>query len=103
LMIDEGKKEYLFYNLAMIHALIMFVGIFGTANYFGRLANYFLPMIVVVLPWIMKKIYYRHQLFVKSCCVIGYIVYFYFDNVVFRHFDAEFSRITIFEYLSSHF
>lgn len=29
-------------NLTMVNAMVMFVGLFGTANYFARLANYFL-------------------------------------------------------------
>lgn len=34
-------------NLTMVNAMVMFVGLFGTANYFARLANYFLILPIV--------------------------------------------------------
>lgn len=38
---DGSRAENLFINLSMINAEIMFLGLFGTANYFARLANFF--------------------------------------------------------------
>ena len=40
---------------AFLYACIMFVGLFGTANYFGRLANYFSIFPAIVLPMILQK------------------------------------------------
>ena len=97
------KVENMIFNLAMIHALIMFVGLFGTANYFARLANYFLPAHVVVLPWMLNKIYYRHRAFLKTSCVIGYTGYFMYDNLIRHRFDDAFNQIGLFDYISSHF
>ena len=100
---DSTKSENLMFNLAMLNALIMFVGIFGTANYFARLANYFLPAQVVVLPWILNKIYYKHRPFFKSACAMGYTGYFLYENVLLHNFDDGYNRIGLFEYISSHF
>lgn len=100
---DAGRTEYLMFNLSMIHALIMFVGIFGTANYFARLANYFLPAIVVVLPWMLNKLYYKHRGFLKTSCIIGYLGFFYYDNVIVRHFDSMFAKTSLWDYIVSHF
>lgn len=38
---DGSRAENLFINLSMLNAEIMFLGLFGTANYFARLANFF--------------------------------------------------------------
>lgn len=100
---DSGRTENLMFNLSMIHALIMFVGLFGTANYFARLANYFLPAVVVVLPWMLNKLYYKHRPLLKSACVVGYIGYFYYGNAVQHSFDASFSQTGLWTYISSHF
>lgn len=37
----SSAADNVFINLSFLYACIMFVGLFGTANYFGRLANYF--------------------------------------------------------------
>ncbi len=103
LFVDSDKSENLMFNLAMVHALIMFVGLFGTANYFARLANYFLPAVVVVLPWMLNKLYYKHRPFLKFSCVVGYMGYFYYGNAVQHSFDLYFSQISLWTYISSHF
>lgn len=103
LFMDSTNAENLIFNLAMIHALIMFVGLFGTANYFARLANYFLPAHVVVLPWMLNKIYYRHRAFLKTSCIIGYTSYFMYDNLIRHRFDDAFNQVGLFDYISSHF
>lgn len=100
---DTGRAENLMFNLAMVHALLMFVGLFGTANYFARLANYFLPAVIIVLPWMLNKVYYRHRFFLKTSCVAGYLGYFYYGNAIQHSFDASFSQISLFSYISSHF
>ncbi len=100
---DSTKNEDLMFNLAMLNALIMFVGLFGTANYFARLANYFLPAQVVVLPWMLNKIYYKHRPFLKIFCITGYTGYFIFENYFRHNFDNQFSKINLWDYISSHF
>lgn len=100
---DTGRTEHLLFNLSMIHALLMFVGLFGTANYFARLANYFLPAVVVVLPWMLNKLYYRHRSFLKSACVVGYLGYFYYENAVKQNFDSHISQVSLWDYITSHF
>lgn len=100
---DVGRTESLMFNLSMVHALLMFVGLFGTANYFARLANYFLPTVVVVLPWMLNKVYHRHRLFLKTSCVVGYLGYFFYGNAIQHSFDASFSQTSLWSYISSHF
>ncbi|MBQ8275150.1 MAG: EpsG family protein [Clostridia bacterium] len=100
---DADKTEYLMFNLSTVHALVMFVGLFGTANYFARLANYLLPAIVVTLPWMLNKVYYRHRLALKSACLVGYTGFFTYEHMILRSFDLEYSQITIWQYIADHF
>ena len=56
----EDKKQKivldnLFLNLTFMNASIMFVGLFGTANYFARLANYFLIFQTISYPIVLSK------------------------------------------------
>lgn len=97
------RKENILFNMAMLNALIMFVGLFGTANYFARLANYFLPAQVVVLPWMFKKIGGRNRQTLTAMCVVGYIGYFIYSNQIQSVFDDCFDKITLWQYMSSHF
>lgn len=103
LFCDSNRTENLMFNLAMVNALIMFVGLFGTANYFARLANYFLPAQVVALPWMLNKIRGNDRRWLKLACVVCYTGYFYYDNAIVRPFDSGFSQMSLWEYLGSLF
>ena len=96
---DSTKADDLMFNLAMLNALIMFVGLFGTANYFARLANYFLPAQVIVLPWILGKAHPRDRAWLVPACVVGYLGYFYYENAIIRPFDAGYPQMPLWEYL----
>ena len=86
-------------NLSFLYACIMFVGLFGTANYFGRLANYFSIFPAIVLPMILKKLSARDRRFLTASMVACYLVYFYYGNAISENFAQEFSRITVWNYL----
>lgn len=103
LFANSTRTENILFNMAMLNALIMFVGLFGTANYFARLANYFLPAQVVVLPWMLKKIAKQDRQILTVLCVVGYTGYFMYGNLVQSVFDNCFSQITLWRYISSHF
>lgn len=100
---NSSKEENLMFNMAMINALIMFVGLFGTANYFARLANYFLPAQIIVLPWILERLIQRDRIVLKLACVVGYLGYFIYENGIIRPFENHYAHITIWQYLSSLF
>lgn len=100
---NVGEDVYLMFNLAMINALIMFVGIFGTANYFARLANYFLPAQVVVIPWMIQCAHPFDRRWLMTCCIGGYLGFFYYENAIIRPFDRGYAQLTIWEYFAMHF
>ena len=99
LFADSTKTENLVMNLTMLNGAIMFVGLFGTANYFGRLANYFLIFQSLSLPWMLKKIGGRDGKLLTMLMVVGYMAYFYYANAINQPFDQEFTRLSLQEYL----
>ncbi len=103
LFFDSGRTENLMFNLAMMNALFMFVGLFGTANYFARLANYFLPAQVIVLPWMLRKIGGKQGRVLTLMCIVGYCGYFAYGNMIQHVFDTTFSQMSLSDYLLSHF
>lgn len=100
LFADSSKAENLVMNLTMLNGAIMFVGLFGTANYFARLANYFLIFQSLSLPWILKKIGGRDGKALTALMVLGYLAYFFYGNIIAIPFDQDFARLSLSEYLS---
>lgn len=100
LVIGNDTQDNIFINCCFLYASIMFVGLFGTANYFGRLANYFFIFPAIVLPMILKKLSARDRRFLTVSMVACYLVYFYYGNAINENFAQEFSRITVWNYLS---
>lgn len=100
LFADSSRAENLVVNLTMLNGAIMFVGLFGTANYFGRLANYFLIFQSLSLPWMLKKIGGRDRKLLTLLMVAGYTAYFYYANVLAIPFDQDFARLTVAEYFA---
>lgn len=97
------QTDNLMFNLAMVNGLIMFVGLFGTANYFARLANYFLPGQIITLPCIFKSVHPRDRKWLVPACIVGYIGFFIYENAIIRPFDHNYSFMTLWTYLASLF
>ena len=98
-VIGNDTQDNTFINCCFLYASIMFVGLFGTANYFGRLANYFVLFPAIVLPMILKKLPIRDRHFLSIAMVVCYLAYFYYGNAISENFSQEFSRMTIWNYL----
>ena len=99
----SSREVNLMFNMAMVNALIMFVGIFGTANYFARLANYFLPAQVIILPWLLKKAHPRDRSWLMPACIVGYLGYFIYENAIIRPFDYGYSHMSFWDYIARFF
>lgn len=100
---SNDNEENLFMNFSMLNAEIMFIALFGTANYFARLANYFLIFQTLALPWMLKFFDSKSRRILKSAIVACYMVYFIFANVILTPFNRYFARMTLWEYLQSLF
>ena len=97
---DSSREENLFMNLSMLNGAIMFVGLFGTANYFARLANYFLVFQLLSLPWILSKLHGKDRKIITIAMVVCYFAYFYYANAINLSFDENFHSYTLREYLT---
>lgn len=100
---NTSREEDMMFNLAMLNGLIMFVGLFGTANYFARLANYFLPAQVIVLPNILIKAPQKDKKWLIPLCIVGYLGYFYYENAIIRPFDSTYSYASFWDYIRTLF
>ncbi len=96
---DAKREDYLLMNATMLNGLIMFVGLFGTANYFARLANYFLPLQTLALPWLANHFDKRSKPVFVTLCVGFYCAYFYYQSGILQPFDDEFAQTSLWGYL----
>lgn len=96
----SNRHQDTFINCSFMYASIMFVGLFGTANYFGRLASYFILFPAIVLPSIIKELPVRERHYLELLMVVCYLAFFYYGNAINGSFENEFSRMTIWRYLN---
>ena len=97
------KTDSLMFNLAMLNALIMFVGLFGTANYFARLANYFLPGQIITIPVLLRRWKPSQRRVLTMICIVGYLGYFIYENAIIRPFDYGYTHMNFFDYIQTLF
>lgn len=93
------KKDNLILNLTILNAEIMFIGLFGTANYFGRLANYFLIFQALCLPHLFNGFTTGSKKIITFLCVFCFLLYFYYANVINQYFDNGFYSISFLSYI----
>ena len=98
---EDNRVQNFFLNLSMLNTAIMFVGLFGTANYFARLANYFSIFSTISLPWLLKQFELQTKRLLTALTFFGYISYFLFENLFYRQFDKSYSAISVIKYLKS--
>ena len=97
----NDRTMNLMVNLVTLNAAIMFVALFGTANYFARLANYFIIFQCITIPWLFSNFDRSTRKWLIPTAVVCYVAYFYYANVINQHFDSGFSSVTLMEWLSA--
>lgn len=100
---NKERDQYVIVNLTMLNAEIMFVALFGTANYFARLANYFLPFQAVSIPWLLKHYDERGKGTMTLLATCGYTMFFIYNYAIYENFDANFISVPLLEYLKTLF
>lgn len=98
---NNNRIDNIILNLTILNAEIMFIGLFGTANYFGRLANYFIIFQTLCLPHLFRGFNKSSQKLIVMFCVIGFLLYFYYANVINQNFDYSYNSIPFFEYFKT--
>lgn len=97
---SHDRVQNVIINLSMVNAMIMFVGLFGTANYFARLANYFLVFQVLALPYLLQNFVENDRRFLRNASIVGFTLYFYYAQVIANgRFDNVYRFTTLPEYL----
>ena len=96
---EVNRAEGLCMNLAFLNGEIMFVALFGTANYFARLANYFYIFPVIALPRLFNMVNPKWRTLMKICVVVCYFLFFYYSEyVIYGQFDNRYQGITFNEF-----
>ena len=98
---NEDREQYVITNLTMLNAEIMFVALFGTANYFARLANYFIPFQAICIPYLLKHYDYQGRRTMTLLATTGYSLFYLYSYFIYENFDANFYGTTLRAYLKS--
>lgn len=98
---QSTRNDMLIFNLSMLNAEIMFVALFGTANYFARLANYFLIFQTLTLPWLLRFFRPSTRRMLTVCIVVCYVLYFYYQSAIVLPFDFLFDRVDLIDYIKT--
>ena len=97
------RDQYIIMNLCMLNVELMFVALFGTANYFGRLANYFIPFQTLAFPWLLKQFDGKGRKTVTLGIVVFYVAYFVYAMSIYSNFDSNYWSITFGDLLKMFF
>lgn len=96
---SQNRVQNMIINLSMMNSVIMFIGLFGTANNFARLANYFLIFQCLALPMILQQFNRRSERQLRSLSMLGFSAYYYYAAAVANGaFDNNYSFITVAEF-----
>ena len=104
LFYNSTRAENLFVNMSIVSAFILMIGLVEGANLYARMAGYFEIATAVALPWMIKKIFnHRSARIVTYIAVLCYFGYFLYELVFTKRFDADYSAITLWQFIQSLF
>ena len=96
---SQNRIQNIIINLCMMNATIMFIGLFGTANYFARLANYFLIFQCIALPMILQQFNPSSEKQLRILSGLGFAGYLYYAEAIANgSFDSHYSFIRVVDY-----
>ena len=96
---SQNRIQNMIINLSMMNATIMFIGLFGTANYFARLANYFLIFQCIALPMILQQFNQSSEKQLRILSGVGFAGYFYYAEAIANgSFDSHYNFIRVADY-----
>lgn len=96
----DERSQFVITNLTMLNGEIMFVALFGTANYFARLANYFIPFQAVSIPWLLHLYDDGDRRTLTVIASVCYLLFFIYSQAIHESFDANYYSITLWEYIT---
>ena len=101
---DSSRTENLFVNLSIVSAFILTLGLVQAANLFARMAGYFEIATIIALPWMIEKLFTKRSVqLVTGMASVLYFGYFCYEFIMSKNFDAEYSAITLWQFIQSLF
>lgn len=84
-------------NMSILSFLVMCLGLFSAANLFGRSAIYFEIGTVLILPWLVNRLFEpKSARFVFFCASVCYLLYFLYDT---QNFVREYRSISFITFI----
>ena len=100
----SSRSENLFVNMSIVSAFILTIGLVEGANLYARMAAYFEIATALALPWMIKKLFTKQSAqFVTVIAVALYFVYFLYEFGVSKNFGADYSAISLWQFIQSLF
>ena len=101
---DSTPAEDLLVNISIASGFILTIGLAQAANLFARMAAYFEVATVIVLPWMVRKLFTRKSAqFVTICASVLYFGYFFYENAINTQFEYNYGAITLWEFIGQLF
>lgn len=101
---DSTRIENLFVNMSIVAVMILSLGMVQGANLFARMASYFEVYIALALPWMIKKLFTTQSAkLVTATAYILFFGYFLYEHAVSKNFGAQYSAISMWQFLVSLF
>lgn len=97
---EYDRQDNICLNLSFLNGEIMFIALFGTANYFARLANYFYIFPVIALPRLFNMVKPKWRTPMKVAAILCYLFFIWYDQTHsgFGTFDNSFDSIALNEF-----
>lgn len=97
---EYDRQDNICLNLSFLNGEIMFIALFGTANYFARLANYFYIFPVIALPRLFNMVKPKWRTPMKVAAIGCYLFFMWYDQTHsgFGTFDNSFDSIALNEF-----
>ncbi len=97
---EYDRQDNICLNLSFLNGEIMFIALFGTANYFARLANYFYIFPVIALPRLFNMVKPKWRTPMKVAAIGCYLFFMWYNNTHsgFGTFDNSFDSIALNEF-----
>lgn len=97
---DSTIEENLFVNMSIFSAMIISVGLVEGANMYARMAGYFEIAIPIALPWMIKKLFTKESAKYVNVMACGlYFVFFLYEFIVAKDFNAQYKTHTISQFI----
>lgn len=95
---EYDRQDNICLNLSFLNGEIMFVALFGTANYFARLANYFYIFPVIALPRLFNMVKPKWRTPMKVAAIACYAMFLYYGNAINQPIDNQLKHILLNEF-----